>query len=1113
MRNDAQGAVSTSAEESTGKVGFIRATGAGADLLPGVSASDKASATAKADAYLSKYAAAFGAGTDQLKLEGVTSNDVGWTISYTQAYKGVPVFGSLLRAHVDKQGDLTSVNGYAAPDLSLSTSPARSASAAAARAIAFVKAAPAPGATDEGARPGTLKASSNDLMIYRIGSTKGQKGANTLAYVVEVTDGAAVREKVFVDANSNKILNRYSMVDNALDRELYEEDSSDPLNLVWAEGQDLDAACTLPNAGDCDDDLNLDQRNLVLTSGESYWFFKNAFGRDSYDGNGAKRITVNNDPTIACPNANWNGLTTNYCDGVTSDDVVGHEWGHAYTEYTHGLIYQWQSGALNESYSDIWGETLDLINNREDEGEGDISAKREGNLCAENGPRAVQVVINNPAAIRKVCLAGPASWAGIPDTTGITSDIVLAVDPADGAGPDINDGCSPLTNAAAMAGKVGLVFRGTCAFTDKAQNLIDAGATAVIIGNTLGRGAFAPGGGIDPPFEEPVVGISEDDALRITGGLGGGAVNVTVRLSGTAETADSFRWLVGEKSTAFGGAIRDMWAPSCAGDPSKVSDIEYVCSTDDQGGVHTNSGVPNHGYALLVDGGTYNGVTVGGIGLNKAAAIYYRAMTDYQTPVSSFADHADSLAASCADLTGKALKELSTDPNTSNTSFKKITADDCLQVDKMAQAVELRVAPVQCDFQPLLDPNAPSACGAGTRESVVYEDDFEDGLSDWTLDSDSVYGGPTRDWKSTGELPDGNKPAGSTQAAFGPTPDLGTCTEDEADFSSANSMTSPEITVGAVGDLGPRLTFDHNVQTELGYDGGTVSMSVNGGSFETIPSEAYVFNGPTVLATEDAGNTNPLAGEEGFTGTDGGKIVSDWGTSIIDLEAAGAAIGDTIQVRFSIGRDGCGGVVGWYVDNVQVVTCEDLATATVAAAHVPNPSTYGQTHSVNGTVSGAEGTPTGTVTLKSGATTLGTGTLNGSGAYSIALSKTLPAGTYNLTAEYSGDATYDVASGAVTGTVAKAAASVNGKAKPGKVKKGKTFKVVVKVKVAGVTPTGDVIVKFQGKKYTVKLKNGKAVLKGLKAGKKAGTFKIKAKYAGTADINKAKDAFEVTVKN
>ena len=32
---------------------------------------------------------------------------------------------------------------------------------------------------------------------------------------------------------------------------------------------------------------------------------------------------------------------------------------------------------------------------------------------------------------------------------------------------------------------------------------------------------------------------------------------------------------MGEKSTAFGGAIRDMWNPTCYGDPGKVTDAEY----------------------------------------------------------------------------------------------------------------------------------------------------------------------------------------------------------------------------------------------------------------------------------------------------------------------------------------------------------------------------------------------------------------------------------------------------------------------------------------------------------------------------------------------------------
>ena len=486
MRADAHGTVTTSDEGATGKVGFIRAKGAGADLLPAVDAAGKSGAVAKADAYLAKYGAAFGAGKGQLTADDVQSDDLGWTVSYIQTYKSVPVFGALLRAHVNKQGALTAVNGFAAPDLSLSTSPRLSPAEGAARAIAFVKTAPKP--TDgQAAKKGTLRASANHLMIYRTGSTKGVQGKAVLAYVVEVTDGAGIREQVFVDANADKILNRYSMVDNALDRELYEE-SNDPANLVWSEGDDLDADCTLPNVGDCDDDLNIDQRNLVLSSGESYWFFKNAFNRDSYDGDGATRQTVNNDPTIDCPNANWNGVTTNYCDGVTSDDVVAHEWGHAYTEYTHGLIYQWQSGALNESYSDIWGETLDLVNNREDEGEGDISAKRPVGQCSTHSPAQPLVVVNSPAGVARNCVTAGASFGPHPPAPAITSNLVLGLDADEDGDADPNpfdlqgsvyDGCSPLPTRLRVAGKIVMLNRGLCGFEVKARTAEAAGAIGV----------------------------------------------------------------------------------------------------------------------------------------------------------------------------------------------------------------------------------------------------------------------------------------------------------------------------------------------------------------------------------------------------------------------------------------------------------------------------------------------------------------------------------------------------------------------------------------------------------------------------------------------------------
>jgi hypothetical protein len=45
-----------------------------------------------------------------------------------------------------------------------------------------------------------------------------------------------------------------------------------------------------------------------------------------------------------------------------ADDVVAHELTHGVTQYESGLIYSYQSGAINESFSDMWGEWVDLVN-------------------------------------------------------------------------------------------------------------------------------------------------------------------------------------------------------------------------------------------------------------------------------------------------------------------------------------------------------------------------------------------------------------------------------------------------------------------------------------------------------------------------------------------------------------------------------------------------------------------------------------------------------------------------------------------------------------------------------------------------------------------------------
>ncbi len=81
--------------------------------------------------------------------------------------------------------------------------------------------------------------------------------------------------------------------------------------------------------------------------------------------------------------------------------------------------------------------------------------------------------------------------------TGVTGDIVLAID---GIAPT-SDACTALT-AGAMAGKVGLVYRGTCGFTVKVKIAQNAGAIAVVVANNVD--AVTNMGGVDPTDHDPV---------------------------------------------------------------------------------------------------------------------------------------------------------------------------------------------------------------------------------------------------------------------------------------------------------------------------------------------------------------------------------------------------------------------------------------------------------------------------------------------------------------------------------------------------------------------------------------------------------------------------------
>lgn len=102
---------------------------------------------------------------------------------------------------------------------------------------------------------------------------------------------------------------------------------------------------------------------------KSFDYYKNTFGRNSIDGVGGNIlafINVAESDGSSMENAYWNGDAMWYGNGGSTFkplarglDVGGHEMTHGVIEKTANLIYQDESGALNESFADIFGSMID----------------------------------------------------------------------------------------------------------------------------------------------------------------------------------------------------------------------------------------------------------------------------------------------------------------------------------------------------------------------------------------------------------------------------------------------------------------------------------------------------------------------------------------------------------------------------------------------------------------------------------------------------------------------------------------------------------------------------------------------------------------------------------
>lgn len=149
----------------------------------------------------------------------------------------------------------------------------------------------------------------------------------------------------------------------------------DPVGTVWT----IDAFNTSPENSDFQYDhvssnsLNFSGEQTGVSAqyngGQAYQYFKNVHNRESINGSGGNvigLINISDDDGSSLGNAFWNGIAMFYGNGDSSFkplarglDVAGHEMAHGVVQSTANLEYQGESGALNESFADVFGAMID----------------------------------------------------------------------------------------------------------------------------------------------------------------------------------------------------------------------------------------------------------------------------------------------------------------------------------------------------------------------------------------------------------------------------------------------------------------------------------------------------------------------------------------------------------------------------------------------------------------------------------------------------------------------------------------------------------------------------------------------------------------------------------
>ncbi len=258
-------------------------------------------------------------------------------LRYNLKHRGLDVIGGDLVVHVDGKGRVFAINGMGRGDLAAGLG-SRDVGESAVHPAVMADARFAGMETTAPRKVYLLTAQGVAHMAYETVVT-GQRGQDP------------VRDKVYVDVDSGKIVAVHPQIHFAENRKVYSANNgtSLPGTLKRSEGQGANA--------------DVDVNAAYDGTGATYEAYKAFWNRDSYNNAGAQLTSSVHYSTNYC-NAFWNGTQMVYGDGNVSQnclplaraqDVTAHELTHAVTENESGLIYSGESGGLNEAMSDIFG--------------------------------------------------------------------------------------------------------------------------------------------------------------------------------------------------------------------------------------------------------------------------------------------------------------------------------------------------------------------------------------------------------------------------------------------------------------------------------------------------------------------------------------------------------------------------------------------------------------------------------------------------------------------------------------------------------------------------------------------------------------------------------------